>query len=279
MTPAESEFLERATAVARDIPRSILDNFCDALEHLSPATLPSDCRALVYGVVQTKAREALSLLCAAWNTQASHLPPQSLAWALRAASRADEFRRRWQTIELVWTGPAPLDSRLRRTDQALLDLIQGARQSLLIIMFAAYKIPEIVTALKHAVQRGVAVTLIVESAEESEGKLTFETVTAMGRALIEAAAIYIWPLEQRPRDVMGRYGSLHAKGAVADDGVALISSANLTEFALNLNMELGVLIRGGDIPRLVSAHLQQLIEGGIVTRIRPLLIASTENDR
>ena len=268
MTPAESEFLERAVAVARDIPRSILDNFCDALEHLSPATLPFDCRALVYGVVQSQAREALSLLCAAWNTQASHLPPQSLAWALRAASRADEFRRRWQTTELVWTGPAPLDSRLRQTDQALLDLIQGTRHSLLIIMFAAYKIPEIITALTRAVQRGVAVTFIVESVEESEGKITFETVAAMGHALIEAATIYIWPQEQRPRDVIGRYGSLHAKGAVADDSIALISSANLTEFALNLNMELGVLIRGGNLPGQIASHVQRLIEERILVRLK-----------
>lgn len=38
--------------------------------------------------------------------------------------------------------------------------------------------------------------------------------------------------------------TLHAKCAVADDTLALISSANLTGHALQLNIEAGVLLRG-----------------------------------
>ena len=45
-----------------------------------------------------------------------------------------------------------------------------------------------------------------------------------------------------------RHGSLHVKCAVADDAAALISSANLTEYAMNLNMELGLMVKGGDLP-------------------------------
>ncbi len=264
MTPAESEFLDEITGVARTIPRTILDPMCEALETLSPTALSSERQALVSGVVQIKAREALSRLFAAWDSKAPHLSSHSVAWALRSANRADEFRHQWQTLELVWTGPAPLAFPLRRTDQVLLDLIQNARRSVLIVMFAAYKIPEIVTALIQAIQRGVAVTLIVESAEESGGKTSFETIAAMEGPLIKAAAIYVWPLEQRPRDIAGRYGSLHVKCAVADNAVTLISSANLTDYALNLNMELGVLIRGGDIPSQVTTHLYRLIEQGVL---------------
>jgi phosphatidylserine/phosphatidylglycerophosphate/cardiolipin synthase-like enzyme len=264
VTPAESDFLDEVITVARTIPRTILDAMCDALETLSPTALSSERQALVNGIVQRKAREALSFLFTVWDTKAPHLPSRSVSWALRAASKADEFRRQWQTLELVWTGPAPLASPLRRTDQALLDLIQNARQSVMIVMFAAYKIPEIVTALTQAIRRGVAVTLIVESAEESGGKTAFETIAAMAGTLTKMAAIYVWPLKKRPRDAGGRYGSLHAKCAVADDSVALISSANLTDYALNLNMELGVLVRGGDVPRQIAAHLRQLIEQGIL---------------
>jgi PLD-like domain len=42
--------------------------------------------------------------------------------------------------------------------------------------------------------------------------------------------------------------SLHAKCAVIDSNLLFLSSANLTEFAFNLNMELGVLIKGGSLP-------------------------------
>ena len=43
----------------------------------------------------------------------------------------------------------------------------------------------------------------------------------------------------------------------------LISSANLTEYAMTLNMELGVLIRGGPQPGQVQAHLTRLVERGV----------------
>jgi hypothetical protein len=50
-------------------------------------------------------------------------------------------------------------------------------------------------------------------------------------------------------------------------GVMLVSSANLTEYAMTLNMEPGILFCGGPLPRQVDAHLGRLIEMGI---FRPL---------
>lgn len=54
----------------------------------------------------------------------------------------------------------------------------------------------------------------------------------------------LWPHEQLPVDERGKRGVLHSKCAVADERMLFVSSANLTEHALNLNMELGVLIQG-----------------------------------
>jgi phosphatidylserine/phosphatidylglycerophosphate/cardiolipin synthase-like enzyme len=45
---------------------------------------------------------------------------------------------------------------------------------------------------------------------------------------------------------------MHAKAAVADSSTAFLTSANLTEAALERNMELGVLIHG------VVANLRKL---------------------
>ncbi len=44
----------------------------------------------------------------------------------------------------------------------------------------------------------------------------------------------------------------------------LVSSANLTEYALSLNMELILLIRGGDLPARVAGHLRRLIDGAVL---------------
>jgi cardiolipin synthase A/B len=61
---------------------------------------------------------------------------------------------------------------------------------------------------------------------------------------------------------------MHAKCAVADEELLFISSANLTGYALALNMELGLLVRGGPLPAAVWTHFQRLIEGGVMELVR-----------
>lgn len=41
-------------------------------------------------------------------------------------------------------------------------------------------------------------------------------------------------------------------------------AANLTGYALNLNMEMGLLVRGGNLPGRAAGHLKQLIEEGVL---------------
>lgn len=80
--------------------------------------------------------------------------------------------------------------------------------------------------------------------------------------------VYVWPLEMRPGDPKGNPAALHAKCAVADDAVLLVSSANLTESAFEINMELGVLVRGGDMPRRVAEHWRGLASDGQLVPFR-----------
>jgi phosphatidylserine/phosphatidylglycerophosphate/cardiolipin synthase-like enzyme len=219
---------------------------------------------LVDGYAQPEVRATLSSFLADWRQMGRHVTPRELAWAIRAANATDNFHRARQSLELVWTGPAPKESTFRRTDQALLEMIQQATASIIIVTFAAYKVPKIAAALVTAAARGVQVTLILESMEESDGKVTVSAITGLGEKLASVAAVYVWPLENRGTDSGGRHGSLHVKCAVADANAALISSANLTEYAMNLNMELGLLVKGGDVPRDLDAHLRALIQNRIV---------------
>ena len=61
---------------------------------------------------------------------------------------------------------------------------------------------------------------------------------------------------------------MHAKAAIADDSVALVTSANLTDRAVSANLELGVLIRGGDVPRRLAAHFRELITAEVLAPAR-----------
>src|ERR1700693_983940 len=84
----------------------------------------------------------------------------------------------------------------------------------------------------------------------------------LGRVVVTGASLLQWPTERRPRDEQGRTGLMHVKAAVADSKVAFLTSANLTEAALERNMELGVLIRGGHMPTAIDRLIDALLELG-----------------
>ena len=81
------------------------------------------------------------------------------------------------------------------------------------------------------------------------------------------AARYVWATEHRPR-VAGRPAVLHAKIVLADDRVAFISSANLTGRALDHNIEAGVVVTGGPIPKALFSHFKEMAYGGVVEAVQ-----------
>lgn len=218
-------------------------------------------------VPQPDVRERVSAFLDFWQAQAQMVNGQSVALALSAAALAVEAERDQERLALVWTGP---DSRLiplRRTDQALLQLIEGSQETLHIVSFAVYRIEAIARALARAASRGVAISLYVETPDASEGRIAYDTLAAFGEEVRQRASIYVWPLDKRPRSEDGRHGSLHAKVAVADGQVMLVSSANLTEYAMTLNMELGMMVNGGPLPAQIEDHLDRLTEQGVFRRV------------
>jgi phosphatidylserine/phosphatidylglycerophosphate/cardiolipin synthase-like enzyme len=186
------------------------------------------------------------------------------------AGASDEVFRQKQSVEIVWTGPASRSTAFRRTDQALLELIESAAESLIIVTFAAYKLSGIADAIVKAGARHVDIALVVETKETSAGHYVHKELATKNSQLLSVAKVYTWPLDNRPTDSFGNRGSLHAKCAIADDKMAFVSSANLTEYALNINMEMGVLVKGGVIPQLMQTHFRGLIREGILAELKSL---------
>lgn len=253
-----------ALALAHAVPEHVARAVAAAIERLD--VLPSDVgRGRVAAeVAQPAHRAAVARFLDGWAAHHPATPPVALAVGLRTAARSVVVSRAEGSIELVWTGPNPDGAPLRRTDQALLDVIDGAEQTLTIVTFAAYSVPAIAAALVRAAERGVRIRIVVESARESEGKITYEAIDALGPVVAAMSSVYVWALGQRPLDEKGRHGSLHAKCAVADDRVLFVSSANLTAYALTLNMEVGLLMRGGGMPGKVAHHFARLIEHDVL---------------
>ena len=161
-------------------------------------------------------------------------------------------------IELVWTGPKSLSVPSRRTEQVLLDLIEGASKEILLVSFAIYRVDRLLEALSSAISGGVVVTIVAETSKDNEGTSSFDMTSSLRQKLPKAKYLH-WPLDKRGADEKGNMGALHAKCAVVDRSKLFISSANLTDFALTKNMELGVLIQDQALAERVSAHFDHLI--------------------
>jgi phosphatidylserine/phosphatidylglycerophosphate/cardiolipin synthase-like enzyme len=172
-----------------------------------------------------------------------------------------------QTVELVWTGPETGTSPFRRTEQAILQVLDSATRRIVLVSYAVYNVPRIAESLVRAAGRGVRITIIVESPDRLEGQNTYHILKALGEKIAACSTVWIWPQAKRMQTADGRVGILHVKCAVADGRIIFLSSANLTEYAFSLNMQLGILITGGEQSPRVEDHFDRLIHTG--TLIRP----------
>ncbi len=266
MSRANARLLDELREVAEELPTGLLYLAAGALSNCRPGDWEAVRRSVQHAVSQPEVRAVLGRLVDCWQVEAPELTPASVGLALEAAAHTVDHARRSQSLELVWTGPTS-QIPLRRTAQALQQLIDEAQSNLLVVSYAVYDIPEIGQALARAACRDVRLRLVIESPEAEGGHIAYNALAAFGSEIQARAEIYRWPAEQRPTDRYShKLAALHAKCAVADESILLVSSANLTRYALSLNMEMGLLVRGGHLPSQVSRHFSDLVGKGVLIR-------------
>ena len=202
-----------------------------------------------------------------WRTEAADLDANVVAIALQTAAISEQRHRDSQSVELVWTGPDGGSIPFRRTEQAILQLLDSAQDRITLVSFAVYSIPNIAKALVKAAQRGVKLTVIVETPDKLGGENEYSTLRALGSEVEACSSVYYWPKEKRKLSETNKPGILHVKCAVADGEWLFLSSANLTQQAFTINMELGMLVRGGSSPKQVEQQFKQLIQESIIDAI------------
>jgi phosphatidylserine/phosphatidylglycerophosphate/cardiolipin synthase-like enzyme len=249
--------LEAVTAVVRLVSPEKVRALAGAIRTIEGAKANV---ALSDVVGTATAKTVVERLVDAW--QATSVGSGELALMLLAASHAFENVSKHESTELVWTGPTTPFVSARRTEQALLQVIGAAKQTLFVTSFVAYDVSTIVKALNDANTRGVSISMLLESSQDHGGSISFDVIGKM-RTLVPSAKLYVW----RERATPFADGRVHAKVAVADGDACFITSANLTGHAMEQNMEAGVLIRGGQIPRLLQEHLQALVDTKTVSPV------------
>jgi phosphatidylserine/phosphatidylglycerophosphate/cardiolipin synthase-like enzyme len=209
-------------------------------------------------------KELLRKFEEAWKTNETILP-RDVAFALRGASASGKIGESRGAAELAWTGPNTGQVPIRNTEQALCEVVDSAKSRLFLVSFVAYRVPTLERSLTEAVRRQVEISILLESSDEHGGSLSHDSVKAM-RYAMPSVDFYEWshdPAADEDRSA----GKVHAKCAVADEQLAFITSANLTSAAMERNMELGVIVRGGELPSMLHRHLEALIETGVIAKI------------
>lgn len=185
------------------------------------------------------------------------MSPRDVAAALRGASATAVEQEHRGSVELTWTGPASGQVPIRHTEQVLKEVINAAQRRLFIVSFVAYQVNSISKALVDAVARGVQIDVLLESSSAHGGKVDHDSAADMRKA-VPSARLFAWSAHDH--GAVDQYpGVVHAKCAVADGQIAFITSANLTSAAMERNMELGVLVKGGNLPEELHNHLEALI--------------------
>jgi phosphatidylserine/phosphatidylglycerophosphate/cardiolipin synthase-like enzyme len=252
--------------MASALPSSVMHSFAASIQDCDANEWHWWKSGIVSGIAQPYYRSLISDFLDTWHAHASIVAPEAVAAALLTAAHSEQAHHQHQSVELVWTGPDVGMAPLRRTEQALLQVIDSASRRTTVVSYAVYNVPRICEALVRAADRGVSITVIVETPDRLEGQNTYDTLKALGHSVAARCSVYFWPVENRTTDNAGRPGILHAKCAVTDGHWLFVSSANLTEYAFTLNMELGLLITGGGLPSQVESQFERMIQTGALRR-------------
>ena len=238
---------------------------------LDVGLLPSDCSSAAL-------RSMLDLRTGTEEVVAGLNELKDLGVTGRAAAawlRAfDRLANRSFMPDLVWSGPELPGIPARDTRRVYEELLRTAQASLWVSTFAYFDGPRVFEDLARRMDEvpGLQVTLLL-NIERRWGDTT--AADSLVRRFADDFWAVDWPGPSRPSvfydprsiDQEGPRGVLHAKAVVADGESVFVTSANLTDAALDRNIELGILLRDRTLAANVSSHFQGLIEAELLLRL------------
>jgi phosphatidylserine/phosphatidylglycerophosphate/cardiolipin synthase-like enzyme len=189
------------------------------------------------------------------------------AW-LRALARA---AARTSKPDLVWSGPEVPGLYARDTRRVYEELLGSAERTIWASTYAFFDGPKAfeVLARRMDTKPTLHVTLLLNIQRKRGDTTASEQVV---RRFTERFWKVDWPGSSHPKvfydpralETEGPGGVLHAKAVVADDESVFVTSANLTEAALDRNIELGVLIRDRAFALTIIGYFRNLIDRNLL---------------
>ena len=254
-----------------DLPSHLRDRLVSALESglLGPSPTPASLRSVLGN--RADAEDLAASLLELGRLGISG--PAAAAW-IRTLERATARPRK---PDLVWSGPEVPGLHARDTRRVYEELLGSAERSIWASTYAFFDGPKAFEVLARRMEATPAlrVTLLL-NIQRKRGD------TTASEQLVRRFADHFWktdwPGSSRPSvfydpralDPEGPGGVLHAKAVVVDDEAVFVTSANLTEAALDRNIELGVLIRDRAFALTVGGYFRSLIDRDL---LKPLPLA------
>ena len=234
------------------------------LEPLSELLAPTELRRVADSLaIDGVARRAVRTLApekrfAAEEQVAAVLSAFGSREAVAATLRviASTVERRPSPPTLVWSGPQlPGDS--LRTTAAVVRLIDEAEESVLASTYSGTATAPFVQALRRAAQRRLTITVVCDVSQRRDCAEAIRGAVPRARILG-----YCDPETGQPR-------MQHSKVLVIDDRVALVTSANLSYAAVELNLEAGVLIEDSALASQITRRFADLLAAGNLRDLVP----------
>jgi phosphatidylserine/phosphatidylglycerophosphate/cardiolipin synthase-like enzyme len=199
--------------------------------------------------------------------------PAAAAW-IRAV---EEAASRTPRPDLVWSGPEVPGVHARDTRRVYEELLGSAERSVWASTYVFFDGPRAfeILARRMDATADLRVTLLLNIQRKRSDTTTAENLV---RRFADRFWASDWPGSSRPNvfydpralEPERPGGVLHAKALVVDDEAVFVTSANLTEAALDRNIEIGLLVRDRALAASVLSHFRALIDRGL---LRPLPMA------
>ena len=193
--------------------------------------------------------------------------PAGAAWL----TSLEQASSRVAPASLVWTGPDAEGLHSRGTRQVYEEMVATARRSILVSTYAYFDGPVAFKSLADRMDSTpdlrVSLLLNIDRPRRSTTRVS-ELVLRFADRFWGSD----WPGKASPNvyydprslELGGPKGVLHAKAVVADEETLFVTSANLTQAAMDRNIEVGVLLRDRTIALSAAAHFRGLIDRGLL---------------
>jgi phosphatidylserine/phosphatidylglycerophosphate/cardiolipin synthase-like enzyme len=254
-----------------DLPPHLQDRLASALESglLGPSPSATSVQAVLGNTKNAEGIAAAVREIADLGVKG----PATAAW-LRTIVQATA---RKPNPDLVWSGPEVPGLHARDTRRVYEELLGRAERSIWASTYAFFDGPKAFEVLARRMEERPTLRVILLLNIQRK-----RNDTTASEQLVRRFADHFWKIDwpgsshptvfydPRAIDLEGPGGVLHAKAVVADDEVAFVTSANLTEAALDRNIELGVLIRDRAVAQTICSYFRNLIDREL---LKPLPMA------